>query len=151
MSPTWGTNVRPMASDDTVSNPAPDVVKRLKAIRARDGEVVVIDPRRTETAAMASAHHFVKPGTDALVLLALLHVIFAERLERLGALGDFTDGLDDVRAMAASWSPERVAPLTGVAADTIRSIARDFAAAPALSRTDALACRCRSLVRCPAG
>jgi anaerobic selenocysteine-containing dehydrogenase len=53
-----------MASDDTVSNPAPDVVKRLKAIRARDGEVVVIDPRRTETAAMASAHHFVKPGTD---------------------------------------------------------------------------------------
>lgn len=129
MSPTWGTNVRPMASDDTVSNPAPDVVKRLKAIRARDGEVVVIDPRRTETAAMASAHHFVKPGTDALVLLALLHVIFAERLERLGALGDFTDGLDDVRAMVASWSPERVAPHTGVAADTIRTIARDFAAA----------------------
>ncbi|MBL0171735.1 MAG: molybdopterin-dependent oxidoreductase [Gemmatimonadaceae bacterium] len=109
---------------------APDVVKRLKAIRARGGRVVLVDPRRTETAALATEHHFVRPGADALVLLALLHVVFAERLERLGRVGDFTDGLDAVRALVATWTPERVAPLAGLSASAMRTMARDFCAAP---------------------
>ena len=108
---------------------APDVVRRLKAIRARGGRVVLVDPRRTETAALASAHHFVRPGADALVLLALLHVVFAERLERLGSVGDFTDGVNEVRALVTAWTPERVAPLAGLSASAIRAIAREFCAA----------------------
>jgi anaerobic selenocysteine-containing dehydrogenase len=109
---------------------APDVVARIKAIRARGGRVVLVDPRRTETAAFCNEHHFVRPGTDALLLLALLHVVFTERLDRLGHVANFTDGLDDVRVLVAAWSPERVAPLCGVPADAIRRIARESCAAP---------------------
>jgi anaerobic selenocysteine-containing dehydrogenase len=109
---------------------APGASERIKAIRARGGRVVVIDPRRTETAALADAHHAIRPGTDALLLLALLQVIFAEGLERRGHLSDVTDGVDALRELSARFTPERVAEATGVAAATIRTIARDFAAAP---------------------
>ena len=108
---------------------APDVAKRLKAIRARGGRVVLVDPRRTETAAFASEHHFVRPGADALVLLALLHVVFDEGLVQLGRVGEFTDGVDDVKTMVAAWTPERVEPLAGVSANVIRSMAREFCGA----------------------
>ncbi|HYW11132.1 MAG TPA: molybdopterin oxidoreductase family protein [Longimicrobium sp.] len=109
---------------------APDAAGRLKAIRRRGGTVVVIDPRRTETAALADRHHFIRPGTDALLLLALLHVIIGEELENPGRLADFTDGLDAVRVLAADFPPERAASATGIAADEIRALARAFAAAP---------------------
>jgi anaerobic selenocysteine-containing dehydrogenase len=109
---------------------APDAAKRLKAIRARGGRVVIIDPGRNETAALADAHHFIRPGSDAQLLLALLHVVFDERLDRLGPLAEFTDGVGDLRAIVAHHPPERVSAATGIAADTIRTIARDFATAP---------------------
>lgn len=104
--------------------------RRIEAIRARGGRVVVVDPRRTETAALADAHHFVTPGTDALVLLAMLHVIFAEGLARPGRLSAHVRGLGSLRAAAARFSPERVAGATGMPAEVIRALARDFAAAP---------------------
>ena len=75
---------------------APGASERLKAIRARGGRVVVVDPRRTETAALADAHHAVRPGSDALLLLAILHVIYSEKLARPGRLAPITDGLDDL-------------------------------------------------------
>src|SRR4029077_14773242 len=61
---------------------APDVPGRLRAIRRRGGRVVVIDPRRTRTATEASEHHFIRPGTDAFFLFALVHTLFAEGLVR---------------------------------------------------------------------
>ena len=106
---------------------APDVVKRLKAIRARGGEVIVLDPRRTETADLASAHHFIRPGTDALALMAMLNVLFAEGLVKLGRVADFTDGLDALQQACASFTPERVSGATGLAAETIRALARTLA------------------------
>ncbi|WP_420128349.1 molybdopterin-dependent oxidoreductase [Longimicrobium sp.] len=109
---------------------APDAAGRIKAIRRRGGTVVVIDPRRTETAALADRHHFIRPGTDALLLLALLHVIFAEGLEKPGRLAAFTEELDAARAVAADFPPERAAGVTGIAAEEIRTLARAFAAAP---------------------
>ena len=108
---------------------APDVVQRLKAIRARGGRVVVIDPRRTETAALADEHHFIRPGTDALLLLAVLHTVFGEGLERVGRLQPSCDGLDEVRRLASGFPPERVAGACGLAAGTIRDLARAFASA----------------------
>ena len=57
---------------------APGIERRLKALRARGGRLVVVDPRRTETAALADQHLAIRPGTDALLLLALLQVLFAE-------------------------------------------------------------------------
>lgn len=118
----------PLASNGSIMT-APDVRGRLKAIRKRGGRVILLDPRRTESADHATEFHFIRPGTDAYLLLALLNVIFAEGLERLGHLADFTDGLDAVRDAAAAFTPERVEGLTGVSADTIRTLARDFVAA----------------------
>ncbi len=109
---------------------APDVKKRLKAIRERGGEVVVIDPLRTRTADLAGRHHFVRPGTDALLLAALLHTIFDEGLESPGRLADAIVGMDEVRAVAERFAPEAVAGAVGVDAADIRALARDFAAAP---------------------
>jgi anaerobic selenocysteine-containing dehydrogenase len=110
---------------------APDVTRRLKDLRARGGRLVVIDPRRTATAELADTHLFVRPGTDALLLLALLQVIFEEKLEAPGALAAHLDGLDAIRDICRAHTPERVAGPTGIAADAIRQLARDFAGAEA--------------------
>ncbi|MBI1809786.1 MAG: molybdopterin-dependent oxidoreductase [Gemmatimonadetes bacterium] len=118
----------PVASNGSLMT-APDVAKRLKAIKARGGRIVVIDPRRNETAELAGEHHFIRPGADAAFVLALVHVILAEGLERAGTTGAYATGLAEVRAIAAEWPPERVAAATGIAADEIRTIARDFARA----------------------
>jgi anaerobic selenocysteine-containing dehydrogenase len=109
---------------------APDAAGRIEAIRARGGSVVVVDPRRGETAALADRHHFIRPGTDAVLLLALLNVVFAEGLEKPGRLAELTAGLDAVRAAAAEVTPERAEAVTGIAAGEIRALARAFAAAP---------------------
>jgi len=109
---------------------APGVRERIKAIRARGGKVVVIDPRRTETAKHASEHVAVSPGGDPYLLLGMLNVIFADGRVRLGRLAGRCDGLDELRAIAAQWSPDRAAPHAGVDAATIARLAREFAAAP---------------------
>ncbi|MEZ4315158.1 MAG: molybdopterin oxidoreductase family protein [Polyangiaceae bacterium] len=108
---------------------APDVAHRLEAILARRGRIIVLDPRRTETAKLAGEHHFIRPGTDALALLAMVNTLFAEGLLRPGPLADFTDGFSTLREATRPFSPERVAPATGLSADTLRTLARDFAAA----------------------
>ena len=110
---------------------APDVARRLKALRARGGRLVVVDPRRSETADMADTHLFVTPGTDALLILALLQVIFAENLAAPGRLAASLNGLDELRAICAEWPPERVAGTIGVEATRIRQLARDFAGSSA--------------------
>jgi anaerobic selenocysteine-containing dehydrogenase len=109
---------------------APGMKKRLAAIRRRGGRVVVVDPRRTETAKVADEHHFVRPGTDAFLLAALLATIFEEGLDDPGPLGELADGWEAVRRAVARFPPERVAPAVGIGAGEIRRLARDFAAAP---------------------
>jgi anaerobic selenocysteine-containing dehydrogenase len=106
----------------------PDVEKRLKAIQARGGKVVVVDPRRSETAAIADQHLFVRPGGDAALLFGLLNTLFAEGLTRDSHLP--VDGLDQVREAVASFTAEAMSPLCAVSAEQIRQLARDFAAAP---------------------
>jgi anaerobic selenocysteine-containing dehydrogenase len=109
---------------------APDAARRLKEIRARGGHVVLVDPRRTETAALADAHHFIRPGSDAFLLLAMLHVLFEERLTRPSRTAEFTDGLERLRELASRYSPERISRATGMNPGTVRGLAREFAAAP---------------------
>ena len=108
---------------------APGMNRRLQEIRQRGGKVIIIDPRYNETARLADRHLFIRPGTDVLLLLALLHVVFDEKLTRLGRLASFTKGVDTVRNIVAEFSPEKVAPVTGIEADQIRLLAREFAAA----------------------
>ncbi|MBV4456913.1 molybdopterin oxidoreductase family protein [Pseudomonas sp. COR58] len=117
----------PLASNGSIMT-VPDVEKRLKAIQARGGKVVVVDPRRSETAAMADQHLFVRPGGDAALLFGLLNTLFDEGLTRDSHLP--VSGLDDVRAAVAPFSAEAMSPLCAVPAQQIRQLARDFAAAP---------------------
>jgi anaerobic selenocysteine-containing dehydrogenase len=107
----------------------PNAPGRLKAVRKRGGKVVVIDPRRTETAKLASEHHFIRPGTDGAFLLAMIATLFDEGLVRLGAAAGLVNGLDEVRAIAQRFLPETVAAYCGIDAPTIRRIAREFASA----------------------
>ncbi len=109
----------------------PDAPGRLRGVIRRGGKVVVIDPRRTETARIATEHHFIVSGTDAAFLLTLVHVIAGEGLIRLGPAEGLVNGLDDVLRIAAEFAPERVAGWCGIPAPEIRRIAREFAAAEA--------------------
>ncbi|HWN11184.1 MAG TPA: molybdopterin-dependent oxidoreductase [Pyrinomonadaceae bacterium] len=108
---------------------APGVGRRLQAIRQRGGKVVLIDPRFNETARLVDQHLFIKPGTDVLLLLALLHVVFREQLTRLGQLAAFTNGVETISKLVVEFPPEKVAAITGIEADQIRLLAREFAAA----------------------
>lgn len=119
----------PLASNGSILT-APGMRERLRAIRERGGRVVLLDPRRTESAAHASEYHPIRPGSDALFLMALLQVILSEGLARPGRLADVTDGLDDLHDIAAPYTPEAVQAATGVPAATTRDLARAFARAP---------------------
>jgi anaerobic selenocysteine-containing dehydrogenase len=107
----------------------PDAPGRLKRVIARGGKIVVIDPRRTETAKLASEHHFIRPGADAAFLLALVHTLFDEGLVKLGAAEGRVAGQGELRAIAAGFAPEDVADFCGIPAATIRRLAREHAAA----------------------
>lgn len=108
---------------------APGIRKRIAAIQARGGNVVVVDPRRTETAQVADEHHTIRPSTDAWLLLAMLQTLFADGLVRLGRLESHVSGLESIRVAALEFTPERAAPITGISAETIRRLAHEFAAA----------------------
>ena len=120
----------PLASNGSLWT-VPDVKKRIKALKDRGGRLVVIDPRRTETARLANEHHFITPGTDALFLLGLLHTLFEEKLADPAHLADFTTGLPEVERAIAGFTPEFAADHTGIDAAQTRRIARELAAAGA--------------------
>lgn len=107
----------------------PRVREAMLAIPKRGGRVVVVDPRRTET---AEAFEWlpIRADTDAWMLASLLHVLFAEDLYDRRALAEDVAGLEPLRAFAAAFPPEETEAYTGIPADRLRTLARDFAAAP---------------------
>jgi len=120
----------PVSSNGSLMT-APDVRGRLQAVRSRGGRIVVVDPRRSRTAqSVADEHLFIRPGTDALLMMAMVAVLFEEGLVRMGRLEPLCAGVEEVRALAAAFAPERVAAATGVPAETVRRLARELAAAP---------------------
>lgn len=112
----------------------PDFRGRLKQLRQRGGRMVVIDPRRSETAAVADRHHFIRPGTDAYLLLALVHEVLrindAAGTDGSAALAPRLKHLRQMRAAVSSFSAEWAAGHTGIDAAAIRQLAREFATAP---------------------
>jgi anaerobic selenocysteine-containing dehydrogenase len=109
---------------------APDFPGRMEGIRARGGKVVVVDPRRTKTAANADRWIPIRPGSDAAFLLALVNVLFAEDKVDLGAAAPQMAGLEEVRALVAPFTPEAVARFTGIEPALTREVATELAAAP---------------------
>ncbi len=119
----------PYASNGSLMT-APDVPGRLRAIRRRGGKVVVVDPRRTQTARHADEHLFIRPGGDAFLLAAMVHTLFDENLVALGRLEPHLSGVAEVGEAVRELSPEAVAAQCGIDAATIRRITRELAAAP---------------------
>ncbi len=120
-----------------VAETMPPSVQHLAGVRARGG-LVVVDPRRSATAALTGeagdavgqgVHLQPVPGTDLVVLLALLHVVVAEGLADAAYLDARTTGFDDVRRSVAGWWPERAETVCGVRAGRLRHVARLLAAA----------------------
>jgi anaerobic selenocysteine-containing dehydrogenase len=109
---------------------APDFPGRLKALKARGGTLTVVDPRRTRTARLADRHIAPRPGTDALLLAAMAHVLFDEDLADLGDLAPHVQGVAELRTALAGFTPEAVAAACDVDADLVRTLARELAAAP---------------------
>ena len=118
----------PVASNGSIWT-VPDVRKRIKSLTERGGKLVVIDPRRTETAELATAHHAIRPGADAALLLAMVHVLFRDDLVRTGHLTDFVDGIDEIRQAVVSYTPDWAASHTGMDETVITELAHDFAGA----------------------
>lgn len=119
----------PLVSNGSLATAA-DFPGKLRALRKRGGRLTVIDPARTRTAELADRHLAPRPGTDAALLFAIVHVLFEEDLVALGVLADHVTGVEQLRALADEFSPEAVAPACGVGADEIRELARELAAAP---------------------
>lgn len=105
---------------------APDLPGRLRALRRRGGKVVVVDPRRTRTAAFADEHLPVRPGTDPVLLLAVVRTLLAEDL----ATPPDVNGLDELRRAAEEFTPELAERVCGVPAADVVRLARELAAAP---------------------
>jgi len=103
--------------------------KKLQAIRKRGGKVLLIDPRRSETAPYCDEHHFIKPATDALLLIGLIKTVFAKGLATPGRLKNSITGWDKIEPMVSEFDLEQIAVATGIAAADIERIAVEFASA----------------------
>lgn len=108
----------------------PDFRAKARALRARGGRMIVVDPRRSETAQLADRHLFIRPGGDAFLLLGVVHALFQEGLVRLGRLGAHVSGVEELRAATAEFAPERVAARCAIPAHDIRELARSLASSP---------------------
>jgi len=118
----------PLASNGSLFT-APDLPGRLRDLRKRGGKLVVVDPRRSETAKKADEHHFIVPGTDAFFLMGLVHTVLAKGLVSMGSLAEHVAGLEELRALVEPFTPEVASASCGIAADEIRRMARELAAA----------------------
>lgn len=119
----------PLVSNGSLATAA-DFPGKLRRLRKRGGRLIVIDPAHTRTAELADRHLAPRPGTDAALLFAIVHVLFDEDLVDLGSVAEFVTGVAEVRDLAAGFAPETVAAHCGVDAEDIRTLARELAAAP---------------------
>lgn len=115
----------PLASNGSVMSCA-DLPKRLKDI-SKHGKLLVVDPRKTETAAIANEHLFIKPGSDSVLLLAIVNEVFQNNWVKLRHLSAHTDGLTELETLAKSYTAEFAAFHTGIAAEHIQRIAKEYA------------------------
>ncbi|WP_367107390.1 molybdopterin oxidoreductase family protein [uncultured Psychrobacter sp.] len=119
----------PLASNGSIMT-APNMRQKLKDIKARGGKVVVIDPRRTETADMASEHHFIRPATDVLLLLAMLNEIdaqgYADKAFSSNTAAALAPEVERLADFAKDYPAEKVADITGIAANEIKRLAKEF-------------------------
>jgi anaerobic selenocysteine-containing dehydrogenase len=95
--------------------------------RRNGAKLVVIDPYRTRTAACADWYLPINPGTDAALALAMMHVIIGENLHDANYVAQYTLGFEQLREKVKGYPPQRVAQWTGIGAEDIRRLAREYA------------------------
>ena len=119
----------PMASNGSLMT-VPDFRGRVKRLKQRGGKMIVVDPRRTETGKLADEFHFIRPGTDAFLLMAMVHTLFEENLVNPGPADRLVKDMDLLRLAALAFTPEAASRHTGIEADNIRALARELAHTP---------------------
>ena len=107
----------------------PHPIRELKAIEARGGKVVFLNPRRIETSKAVGEHHFIRPGTDVFFLLSFLRELLEIGAVDQDRVGRYMSGLEEVAAMVHAWTPEKTEKVTRVPAKTLRALARQYAEA----------------------
>jgi len=105
---------------------APDPIKQIEGIKKRGGRVVVIDPRRTETAKVAGEHIFIKPGTDVFFYLSFLNEVVKQNGIKDDHVQQHMTGLDEVLDYAAEWTAEKTAPVTGITSDQLKQLVSTY-------------------------
>jgi anaerobic selenocysteine-containing dehydrogenase len=95
--------------------------------RRNGAKFYVIDPYRNRTGAAADRHFFINPGSDTALALAMMHVIIGENLHDPDYVANYTEGFDTLRERVRAWTPQRAAELTGIAAEEIAALAREYA------------------------
>ena len=109
----------------------------IEEARRKGAKLVVIDPYKTRTAKVADWHLPINPGTDVALALAMMHVIINENLHHAEYVSQHTLGFDQLRQRVQEYPPERVAAWTGISADDIRKLAREYATVrPAVIRVN---------------
>jgi anaerobic selenocysteine-containing dehydrogenase len=99
----------------------------VQAARKQGARVIVIDPANTRTAQAADEWIAINPGTDGALALAMMHVIIGEGLVDAEYVKQYTLGYEDLAERVADWTPERAAAVTGVGAERINALAREYA------------------------
>lgn len=108
----------PMASNGSMMT-VPNAPKRFKAVQARGGHIIVIDPRRSETAEIADQHHFIRPGKDAFLLMAMINTLFDKGLVSNNHLSPLIDGLEEIKTAAKPFTLALAAQQTGMSESAI--------------------------------
>ena len=115
----------PLASNGSIMTVA-NVRQKIKDIQKRGGKVVVIDPRKTETANLASEHHFIKPASDVVLLLAMVNYIFTHNLVKPSRALDLTPDYENIAEHVKDYSLELAAKHTGIAQQEIERLITEF-------------------------
>ncbi len=105
--------------------------QRIKDAKARGAKMIVIDPLRTQAASMADVWLRPKPGTDAAIAMAMMHVLVAENLHDAAFVARWCHGFDKLAARVKDWTPVRAAGISGASAEAIVEAARLYADGPA--------------------
>ena len=115
----------PLASNGSIMTVA-NVRQKIKDIKKRGGKVVVIDPRKTETADLAGEHHFIKPGSDVVLLLAMVNHVFSKNLVKPSKALALAHGYEDIASQVKDFSLEYAGQHTGIAANDIATMVEEF-------------------------
>lgn len=115
----------PLVSNGSMMT-APGISKRIKGVQDRGGKVVVIDPKRTETAKKSDQHIFIRPETDVYLILALINEVFSNNWVNLKQAKTYATNLNSIKNISLAYTPEKVTAITGIGSEEIRTLAREF-------------------------